>query len=635
MMPPHLRRGKRDDNFPTQHKLTVIEGGLEERLSASDAPGAAPDERLKKRAKSSRFIPDGDGILGAGEWGVVYPAHDDLLDRDVAVKVSSPSKTAQAQMSHRQLNPLDDMRKEAPMLKPSAHLMPREFQVADDGEPFIVMQRYDRFLSDVLLEATREMPEHPQERRVKKEGFRHILPSGLTIDKALGYATDLAHALADFHKNHKSAHCDIKPDNMPLDEDGHILLGDMGIATYVANNLSGPRDNMGFIYTRDLRLFFEGQNPDFKSDIYAFASVFQKLLSGKYGMQKEIDEILSKTEGGDDIRQEALRALMRKYVEVGNFFSWKKKDFYSFVDENLDESDIPKEIAEVIRDGYLGHIGHGSELVSRLNQSIKKFNENQIRSDERRKFGKELRNKALAGLGSAVGLASLALGLTWCAYVLPRPDYGMRDDMVSQVSYRKLELSDITMIVQSTHEGVDKSLFNMPTEYKNLLGYHDSEERAGSIVGKITRLWIETAADTGYDISPVDMHSRWRDIPENRGEFGISPNHFVNDMVMDLLTRSMENYAVGYSVNIEDALTSTYVGGNALVRATQAANSWNFNEYISAKDASGNYIIPEERQFFLHELLHRVSEAFPGRVYLESGSTQPESIGISLGPSQQ
>src|SRR5512143_3072746 len=139
--------------------------------------------------------------LGEGGMGVVYRAHDEHLNRDVAVKVLPAGVLADDEARRR-------FRKEALALSRLNH--PNIAAIHDfdteDGIDFIVMEF------------------------VAGETLREKLDQGaLTGDKILGYATQLADALTAAH-GQQVIHRDLKPENLRIAADGRLKVLDFGLA---------------------------------------------------------------------------------------------------------------------------------------------------------------------------------------------------------------------------------------------------------------------------------------------------------------------------------------------------------------------------------------------------------------------
>lgn len=67
------------------------------------------------------------------------------------------------------------------------------------------------------------------------------------------------------------------------------------------------------------------------------------------------------------------------------------------------------------------------------------------------------------------------------------------------------------------------------------------------------------------------------------------------------------------NIDLEDTCAIARVGLDAVNLAKRASGSFNFNDYISAKDNAGNYIIPKREQHFIRNWLS----------YLHANSNNP------------
>jgi serine/threonine protein kinase len=137
-------------------------------------------------------------LLGEGGMGVVYAAHDTLLDREVAVKLIS---TADADEVARERFVVE-ARAVARIQHPNVVSIYRVGEV--DGHPYLVSEL------------------------IHGEGLDR-LPKPVPWERALQIATGIARGLATAH--HRGVvHRDIKPANVILSEDGEPKLLDFGIA---------------------------------------------------------------------------------------------------------------------------------------------------------------------------------------------------------------------------------------------------------------------------------------------------------------------------------------------------------------------------------------------------------------------
>ncbi|MGH9659266.1 MAG: serine/threonine-protein kinase, partial [Bryobacteraceae bacterium] len=138
--------------------------------------------------------------LGEGGMGVVYKARDTHLDRDVAIKVLAPDKTADPGRKQRFV-------REAKAASALNH--PGIVTIYDIGSTdkmdFIVMEYIEGHTLDDEIH------------------------QGLRLAQALGYAVQVADALAKAHSA-GIVHRDLKPSNIMVAEQGRIRIVDFGLA---------------------------------------------------------------------------------------------------------------------------------------------------------------------------------------------------------------------------------------------------------------------------------------------------------------------------------------------------------------------------------------------------------------------
>lgn len=139
--------------------------------------------------------------LGAGGYGVVYRAHDPLLDREVALKVPHPG-TLQSEAGR--LRFLREAKAAAQLRHPN--IIPVHDAGVDDGKVFIA----STFIEGTTMEAWLE-EEHPD--------FSRAADLIMKVAEALDYA----HRLGVVHR-------DVKPGNIMIDSRGDPLLMDFGLA---------------------------------------------------------------------------------------------------------------------------------------------------------------------------------------------------------------------------------------------------------------------------------------------------------------------------------------------------------------------------------------------------------------------
>jgi len=207
--------------------------------------------------------------IGAGGMGVVYRAHDERLDRDVAIKVL-PEEVAQ------DADRLRLFEREAKALAAFNH---PNIATVHGFEPFQIGESAGavHILVMELLEG---------------ESLRELISKGnITTGKAVEYAQSIADGLAAAHDK-GIIHRDLKPENVFLTRDGRIKILDFGLAklklpeaglsteTPTATLDTAPGGLLGTIpYMAPEQV--QGQPADHRSDIFALGVVLYEMLTGQ------------------------------------------------------------------------------------------------------------------------------------------------------------------------------------------------------------------------------------------------------------------------------------------------------------------------------------------------------------------
>jgi DNA helicase-2/ATP-dependent DNA helicase PcrA len=204
--------------------------------------------------------------LGAGGMGAVYLAHDEKLNRVVALKVLTPEAVAQADRRRRFL-----LEARAASALNHPHIL-TVYEIGEaDGKPYMVTEY------------------------VQGETLRQKIAAGsLVIKETVEIAIQIAAGLAKAHE-HGIVHRDLKPENLMLSRDGYAKILDFGLAKLVerrqrmftadsvektliqVNTQSGTL--LGTInYMSPEQLL--GQRVDLRSDIFSFGIVLYEMSAG-------------------------------------------------------------------------------------------------------------------------------------------------------------------------------------------------------------------------------------------------------------------------------------------------------------------------------------------------------------------
>ena len=183
--------------------------------------------------------------LGQGAMGQVYLAEDAVLARPIAIKFTGADPDPAARQRF-----LMEARAVARIQHPNVVAIYRVGELGD--QPYIV--------SELVRGSSLAVIERP-----------------LPWARALPIAIDLARGLAAAHRN-GVVHCDIKPANVMLTEDGTAKLVDFGLA-----RIQGSDEQAGSgVGTPDYMApeVWSGSAPTRRSDVYSLGAVIYELLAG-------------------------------------------------------------------------------------------------------------------------------------------------------------------------------------------------------------------------------------------------------------------------------------------------------------------------------------------------------------------
>ncbi|MCG5212437.1 serine/threonine-protein kinase [Streptosporangium sp. KLBMP 9127] len=193
--------------------------------------------------------------IGRGGMGVVWAAHDDLLDRQVAVKEVRYASVLGDEVQQLNRRTLREARAAARLSHPNVVVV--HDVIEEDGRPWIVMQLVpSRSLGQVIRE---DGPLPP----------RQVAKIGLEVVDALRSA----HRAGVLHR-------DVKPENVLLADDGRVVLTDFGIATLEAETsltMTGLAGTPAFIAPERL----QGRPARRESDLWSLGATLYAAVEGR------------------------------------------------------------------------------------------------------------------------------------------------------------------------------------------------------------------------------------------------------------------------------------------------------------------------------------------------------------------
>jgi formylglycine-generating enzyme required for sulfatase activity len=189
-------------------------------------------------------------VLGQGGFGLVYVAHDEQLQRLVAVKVPHARLVGDAEAY------LAEARTVANLDHPN--IVP----VFDVGST----EQFPCFVVSKFIDGT--------------DLASRLRLSRLSLDESVELVATVAEALHHAHRQ-GLVHRDIKPGNLLLDRSGKPFVADFGLALREQEVGKGPRFAGTPTYMSPEQARAEGHRVDGRSDIFSLGVVFYELLVGR------------------------------------------------------------------------------------------------------------------------------------------------------------------------------------------------------------------------------------------------------------------------------------------------------------------------------------------------------------------
>lgn len=210
---------------------------------------------LAGRLIASRYLVQ--SLVASGGMASVYRARDNVLEREVALKIIHPHLATDKSF-------VDKFRREAKMAAKLSHPnLVNVFDQGTDGEIiFLVME----FVPGITL-------------RDAMNDFGLLDASrALEIIEPLTAGLAAAHSAGILHR-------DLKPENIFLDDNGNVKLGDFGLARAITQHTE-TGSVVGTVAYLSPELVTRGQ-ADARSDIYSLGVMIFEMLTGRQPFEGE------------------------------------------------------------------------------------------------------------------------------------------------------------------------------------------------------------------------------------------------------------------------------------------------------------------------------------------------------------
>ncbi|MCZ6779568.1 MAG: protein kinase, partial [Acidobacteria bacterium] len=224
-----------------------------------DAMTRPPPVLEGRQVESYRIV----RLLGHGGMGMVYLAHDDKLDRHVALKFLSPHLSASEEAKARFIT---EARAAAAIDHPHIATV-HEIGETGENQLFIAMAYYEG-------------------ETLKQKIARGPLP----VEEALYMAIQVADGLAAAHRK-GVVHQDIKPSNLLVTDEGKVKIVDFGLAKVAGADLTGMGLRMGTVpYMSPEQA--SGEAVDHQTDLWSLGVVLYEMLTGERPFRGDYEQAL-------------------------------------------------------------------------------------------------------------------------------------------------------------------------------------------------------------------------------------------------------------------------------------------------------------------------------------------------------
>ncbi len=521
-----------------------------------------------------------------GCWGTIVAARDREFGNQVAIKILNPAEIAKEQMLYRGTTGENVMKNEAIELTNAAHLVPRKYEIDNNGVPFVVMPWYDQDLKSLLRETG-----FVKSARVY---VGQEIGNNKTFSRndAIRYWSEIAAGAQEFHKLKEQirgfkkkkrlegevriAHGDLKFDNCVLDHWGKVLLTDFGASTIADYEREGPRDHMGWEYIRARELFFEGNKPTKRSDYWSLGALGFRLFTGEYPLESRGD----------------LESLHHNHTV---------EEVQKMINEELRNAKIPRKIKRVIRDCL--KVDHNKRYrFNDLSGEIEKANTAYLADQGVQTF---LRKTLPTFLGSVL---AISMGITTCATIKDDTIGHNTDSVRTAISYvgetfpigleHLIEREEIPALSSLPNYPISEDLKPM---HKRMI------KHLNPTIIELAEKYRETCS--ALQIPPEEI------VNENQVAIGVTYFRSPGMVATDGLTGpdgqatvsvihglGMSQVINGY-YDLEDACTIARLGEAKFHELRRVSGKTEFADYINAQNPDGTDIVSKtDRELLLHWL---------------------------------
>jgi serine/threonine protein kinase/DNA-binding CsgD family transcriptional regulator len=403
----------------------------------------SPPARLNNRYRLAEW-------LGEGGMGIVYRAHDEVLDRDVAIKFLLPKHIASAEAGERFMR---EARAVARLSHPNIMTL---FDVGKESDWHYMVLEYipGQNLRDIAKAHAGPLP----------------VGEALTAIRSVLEALAYAHAQGIIHR-------DIKPENVQRTPDGQIKVTDFGIS--IARGESRVTETgivMGTVHYLAPEVI-QGQPPDARSDLYAVGVVLYELLAGHPPFQGDTEALtLSQILHAPipPLRVEHPAIPMDVERVVLKLMAKSPAERYPSAEAAL--TDFP---GSGIADGKAYAVSASSSLVERIVRSTSKTH----------------RKPPTAAGSETQGIEVGELRTSMDALLL----YAALDDTVAAVEAERRRLA--TLLQRDVLEALDLLLIQAKT-YEQSLGADSTTRMAFSVLTTLSRQVIQQVHDLETNLHP-------------------------------------------------------------------------------------------------------------------------------------